>query len=239
MSGRRELEMEHISEIKAETSTRPPASEVKRAQAGVPLRLDCARRRVGLAKNLWSKTFESFDKSRQPEAYKAAKAFLENRHSLILRGPVGTGKTHLACAIMNELLKDSCLLTGIWTPEDFKAGPVCFTTFDDALRTLRTTYNKHYEGMGEEFYIDRWRNVRLLVLDEIGQKGRDIPKDFARRIGYDIVNGRYTNGKPIVITTNQTLNGLCDWITDAAVDRLFEMGDFVETRGESYRRMEK
>lgn len=89
--------------------------------------------------------------------------------------------------------------------------------------------------MSEAFLIDRWRKVGLLILDEVGQEGRERASEFTKRIGYNIVDGRYRLGRPVVITTNKTPSQLGDWITAAAVDRLFEMGDFVEMRGESYR----
>jgi DNA replication protein DnaC len=39
----------------------------------------------------------------------------------------------------------------------------------------------------------------------------------------------------MIITTNRSPSELCNWITPAAVDRLFEMGSLVEFQGKSYR----
>ena len=184
-------------------------------------------------------TFQNFERDRQPEAYDLALSYLGQPRSLVFYGDVGLGKTHLAAAIVNELLKDSPYLTGVWEAEDLE-GPLCFVKFDDALATLKSTYRNGYEGMGEQWHIDRWRKVRHLILDEVGQKGRheeQKPTEFTRRVGYDIIDGRYRLGKPIIVTTNKTLGELADWITHAAVDRLFEMGEPVQMQGhDSYRR---
>ncbi len=107
------------------------------------------------------------------------------------------------------------------------------------MKQIKRTFEHGYEGHGEWFYIERWTSVPFLILDEIGQRGRDKPAgdgDFTRRIGYDIVDGRYRAGKPIIITTNRSANDLCEWITQSAVDRLFEMGDFIRMEGKSWRR---
>lgn len=175
----------------------------------------------------FTKTFDTFEAAAQPEAYAAAKAFMDEPQSLLLHGPNGVGKTHLACAIANALLEKHGEASAV----------VCFTTFDDALRQLRTTYKDGYEGMGEDFYIDRWRTIPVLILDEVGMAGRHKASEFTRRIGYDLVDGRYRAGnRPIIVTTNKAPGKLGEWITESAVDRLFEMGRVIKMEGKSWRR---
>lgn len=188
------------------------------------------RDRFGLGGTSVSKTFESFDAEAQPKAYAAAKAFMDDRQSLLFHGPNGIGKTHLALAIANALLDKHGVASAV----------VCFTTLDDALRQLRTTYKDGYVGMDESFYIDRWRTMPVLILDDVGQKGRLKPSgtgEFGRRIAYDIIDGRYRLGnKPIIVTTNKTPGQLGEWITESATDRLFEMGRVIQMEGKSWRR---
>lgn len=175
-----------------------------------------------------SKTFANFDRSAQPEAYRAARSFLEKRETLVLCGPNGVGKTHLAYSIGNAILEK----------HGSANAPVLFITFDDALRQLRETYRDGYEGQGEWFYLERWITIPVLLLDEAGQAGRRGPTgdgEFTRRIGYDIVDGRYRKGLPMVLTTNKTPNQLAEWITRSAVDRLSEAGRFIEMEGKSWR----
>ena len=185
------------------------------------------RNRFGLGGTAIHKTFATFEAEAQLEAYTAAKAFLDTPQSLLFHGPNGVGKTHLALAIANALLEKHGIVN---------AG-VCFITFDDALRQLRTTYKDGYEGMGEDFYIDRWRMIPVLILDEVGMAGRHKASEFTRRIGYDLVDGRYRAGnRPIIVTTNKMPRQLGEWITESAVDRLFEMGRVLQMEGKSWRR---
>lgn len=189
------------------------------------------RQRLGFGGTARRKTFASFDRSYQPDAYNAAVSFLERRTSLVLFGPNGIGKTHLALAIGNAILEKVGSINA----------PVLFLKFDDALRQIRRTFDDGYEGHGEWFFIDRWTSVPLLILDEVGQAGRNSPAgdgEFTRRIGYDIVDGRYRNGLPMIVTSNKTPNQLCEWLTRSAVDRLGEMGEFIEMEGKSWRQLD-
>ena len=175
-----------------------------------------------------TKTFDSFEASYQPKAYEIARSFFDNPRTLVFLGPNGIGKTHLAQAIGNAVLEERGSINA----------PILFIKFDDALRQIRATFQDGYEGHGEWFYIERWITIPLLILDEVGQAGRAKPSgdgEFTRRIGYDIVDGRYRSGLPMIVTTNKNPNELCEWITRSAVDRLFEMGEFVKMEGKSWR----
>jgi len=186
------------------------------------------RDRLGLAGIASTKTFANFDRRQQPKAYDVALSCADAPGTLVLWGPNGVGKTHLALAIGNSLLERRGAANA----------PVLFISFDDALRQIRKTFQEGYEGQGEWHYIERWTTIPVLILDEVGQAGRDKPAgdgEFTRRIGYDIIDGRYRNGLPIVLTTNKSPNELCEWITQSAVDRLMEMGAFIEMEGKSWR----
>ena len=189
------------------------------------------RERLGFGEEAATKTFDSFDRSRQPAAYDVAVGFDLNPHrnkSLVFWGLNGVGKTHLALAIGNAILERRGTANI----------PVLFVIFDEALDRIKSTFENGYEGHGEWHYIERWTTIPVLILDEVGQEGRDKPPgdgDFTRRIGYRIIDGRYRNGLPIILTTNKSPNELCEWITQSAVDRLMEMGAFIKMGGKSWR----
>jgi len=197
------------------------------------------RDRLGLGGDAVAKTFESYHPEGQPPKYRAglrkaletARSFVEDPRTLVFYGPNGVGKTHLATAIGNALI------------EKFgaRSAPVLFVQFDDALAQIRDTYpNGRYHGVRfEQEYIARWRQIPVLILDDVGQQGRERPTgdgEFSRRIGYDIVNGRCREGnRPIILTTNKGSGELGLWITDSAVSRLFGMGQWVRMKGEDWR----
>ena len=218
--------MQKISEVELPTISPMIRSQPKGRPNVKPQ--NWMRDRLGFGGIASTKTFKTFEHSGQPKAYKAALSFLSQRQTLVLLGPNGVGKTHLALAIGNALLERAGVANV----------PVLFITFDDALRQIRKTFQEGYEGQGEWHYIERWTTIPILILDEVGQAGREKPAgdgEFTRRIGYDIIDGRYRNDLPIVLTTNKSPNELCEWITQSAVDRLMEMGRFIKMEGKSWR----
>ena len=176
--------------------------------------------------------FETFDRSREPVAYQKALACVENRRTLVLWGPYGTGKTHLACAILRRHIEDCGQVTGIYTDRD-ATGIARLLPFGTLLARIRATYD--IDGESEEGILSRYRNAPILVLDDVGNEAAKDPS-FSQRIGYAMIAYRYRQELPVILTTNCHPDKLAWHIGKAAVDRLFEMGEFVEMRSKSYRR---
>lgn len=106
---------------------------------------------------------------------------------LLLQGGYGCGKTHLAAAIAN-----------------FAVGmgvPTLFLTVPDLLDTLRFAYDAEETTFEERF--DDIRNASLLVLDDFGTQNATA---WAQEKLFQIVNYRYINKLPMVITTNLALD---------------------------------
>jgi len=105
---------------------------------------------------------------------------------LMLLGGVGTGKTHLAVATLNELLNNGF--------------PAFFATVPGLLDQLRAGYN---DGTYDELWT--WiRQVRVLILDDLGAHHAT---DWAAERMYELVNYRYANLLPMIVTTNQIPEG--------------------------------
>lgn len=148
---------------------------------------------------------------------------------LMLQGPVGCGKTHIAIAMLRELMTAG--YSGLYcnVPEFFKE--------------VRRTYNS-YTGPDESFLIDETRGVDVLVLDDLGVEGRvldpvrDKSKWLCERM-YLIVNGRYDADKPIIMTTNCDLTSLADQFDERTVSRLAEMtrAPFPKFPEQDYRKL--
>lgn len=110
----------------------------------------------------------------------------EDHFFLLLHGPVGSGKTYLACALLKMLI----MRTGA-------SGK--FIEFQQLLFLLRNCYA---EGRSEEEILSPLRRADILVIDELG-KARTESEWQMERLD-DLVNSRYNAGKVTVFTTNFT-----------------------------------
>ena len=101
---------------------------------------------------------------------------------LLLYGPVGTGKTHLAACIANELMN--------------KFVPVLFTSVIELT-------GLYPDELSEVLY--KMRSAQLLVLDDLGAERNT---DFKLEQVYNVVNSRCNDMKPLIVTTNVTLDDM-------------------------------
>ena len=115
----------------------------------------------------------------------------EPRGWIVYEGPYGCGKTHLAVAIANARL------------EQF-GDRVLFITAPDLLDFLRTTFSSDAEVSYSEAF-EQICNVPLLALDDLGVEN---PSGWAKEKLFQLLNYRYVNELPTVITTNTTLDEL-------------------------------
>ena len=113
--------------------------------------------------------------------------FANNPHGwLMLMGNFGCGKTHLAAAIANQVVRNGV--------------PTLFLTVPDLLDWLRYSYDSSESSFEERF--EEIRNIELLVLDDLGTQNAT---PWAEEKLYQIINYRYVHRLPVVVTTNQQL----------------------------------
>ena len=154
----------------------------------------------------------------QATAAKAATNFLHavkcgEFKSLVMIGNAGTGKTHLACAIIREV-----------------GGK--YRTAPDIVEEMRRA--KSFTANDTEADIVKYYgHVPLLVIDEIG---RGIAATDEKYMLYQILNARYNTRKPTILISNHKKADFLQYIGVAAADRLVESAEIWELNGESYRR---
>ena len=120
-------------------------------------------------------------------AYNQSRAYTQPLEGwLFIQGGYGCGKTHLAAAIANE-----CVSLGV---------PTLFLTVPDLLDSLLFSYSAEDVTFEERF--DQIRNAPLLVLDDFGTQSTT---EWAREKLFQILNYRYINHLPLVVTTNLAL----------------------------------
>lgn len=105
---------------------------------------------------------------------------------LLLEGGYGSGKTHLAAAIAN-------FATSVGLP-------AIFITVPDLLDELRFSYSSE-DGFEERF--EQIRQAPLLILDDFGTQNAT---EWAQEKLFQILNHRYINRLPLVVTTNLALD---------------------------------
>lgn len=167
--------------------------------------------RMAAVGSLKYKTFENFipeghanehaQRNSLRRAFDQCKAFSEEpRGWLLLLGTYGCGKTHLAAAIANAQLK--------------QGKPVVFATVPDLLDHLRATFAPSSAVQYDEMF-ERIRNAPLLILDDLGTES---PTSWAQEKLYQLINHRYTNQLPTVVTTNVELERIDPRLRSRLVD---------------------
>ena len=110
--------------------------------------------------------------------------FASKNAGLVLWGDVGTGKTFFAACIANALVEQNV--------------SVKMTNFSTILNDLFAESDKNK-------YLDRLSDHSLLIIDDLGiERGTE----YALEQVYNVIDTRYKSGKPLIITTNLTLDEL-------------------------------
>lgn len=176
--------------------------------------------------------FENFEvNSNNKKVYQSLKEYSEKlansveRKGLILIGDNGVGKTHLACSIANELIKN-----GI---------PIIYGTLINLLAELKNTYDVD-NNISEMKIIKLYEKVDLLIIDDLG---KEKPSEWGLEKLFTIINSRYENNLPVIITTNYDQNSLINRLSingeietaKSIISRLYEMCYLVKIEDRDHR----
>src|SRR5579883_1934660 len=180
--------------------------------------------RLQLAHLPFVKTFQQFDFGFQPSLDERqirelqTLRFVHEASNVILLGPPGVGKTHVAVALAEAAIR---------------AGQAAyFMTAHDLVADLGTAYREGRLERRLRIYLA----PKVLIIDEMGY----LPLDaLGATIFFQLVSARYERGS-IILTSNKSYG---DWgsifgdpiIATAILDRLLHHSTTINIRGESYR----
>ncbi len=177
-------------------------------------------------KQFLNSTFNNWDKSKGNQKIfnitsKYAQGWRKMKSEnigLLLYGNAGNGKTYATCCIANYLMS--------------REVPVIACGINAILQRIQSTYNS-YGKEGESNIIRSFTNADLLIIDDLGVEQST---EWAITRIYNIIDSRYRNNLPTVITTNLELVDIEKKYGKRTYDRLLEMCTPVLNEGKSIRR---
>jgi len=165
-------------------------------------------KRIGIDERFWKLPKFKIEKGNK-KAYEATLEFIKNpSKGLFLFGPAGTGKTHLAVKIAQEVDSE-----------------VKFVKIPKLLFSFKANYNG--QGHENEQIIERLSKVPLLILDDLGAEKAS---EWVAETLYILIDERYGNMKPTVLTSNYSPSELAERLGDRIVSRIIEMCRVIEIK---------
>ncbi|MFF2383689.1 ATP-binding protein [Streptomyces sp. NPDC058108] len=163
---------------------------------------------------------ELADQAREVQDERGAPiAAVNHGRSLLLLGPTGTGKTHQAYGAIRDLA-----LAGV-------SARWVVTTAADLYAALRPRH-----GIDSEAEFRQYRDASVLLLDDLGAERK--PTEFTEEINFRLINWRYENHLPTLITSNLVPKEIGARLGDRVTSRLIEMCERVVFSGPDRRRGE-
>lgn len=141
--------------------------------------------------------------------------------SIVFSGPIGTSKTHLACAIALQLVDETTV----------------------KYTSITRINSEIFEGVSHAEIGRKLQKCKLLILDDLG---KNKPSEWIVSLIFEVINFRYEQNLPVIVTTNYDMGELTKRLTvagndttaKAIISRLYEMcqGKPVFLAGEDIRR---
>jgi len=197
--------------------------------AGLPAQMNIPAR----FKDCTFGTFKRSSKEVDAQIESAIEAVTCNQ-SVYIHGPVGTGKTHFAVALMYEAARIGM------RAERHQYGNGYFITYRrqpkfyeylDILMKLKSTFDTNAES--ERSYIASVVKAgTLIVIDDIGVEKTT---EWTRQSMFYLIDKLYSTCKPFIITSNLSIGDLAQKVDDRIASRIAQGTLVVKLTGEDYR----
>ena len=210
-----------------EAEKRQQEAELEREKAAAEQRriVEKALDAACIPRRFIGRTFDIFDAPTEEmrRARNVASEYADNfgKHlkdgtGLIFGGTPGTGKSHLAIAVLQAILPEHVGL---------------YATCAEIIRAVRSTWGGK-SSRTEADVMSTLSGVPLLVLDEVGVQ---MGTDNEQHIIFGVLDARYRDMLPTIILTNQDTEGLKKYLGERSYDRLRETSAWVQFTWDSYR----
>jgi DNA replication protein DnaC len=244
----------HWAKVEADRIAAEEAKKRQEATERIQRRITKLIKDSGIRGRFLNRTFDRFEiDDKNQRAYSIAKRYADifpsmlpkklddgsgciqppekERNGLFITGSYGTGKTHLATAISNQLIAGGT--------------PVICMTMIDLLARIKQTFDKS-DNATEADVMKIYEEVPLLIIDDIGSEQ---PSEWGSTKIFAIVNARYEAYMPTIVTTNYAGDDLIKRMTptgpngrpmdsrnaEKTLDRLKEMCVGIEMNWDSWR----
>lgn len=160
----------------------------------------------GIGKRFLQRTFEAYEcfSAEQKKVYRITKRFadtfserLKDGKGLYIEGTNGTGKTHLAAAIALQLVGE--------------CRKVVFRTYGKLLEEIEKAIHGRDSEDSKKYELSKlYQDCDLLVIDDLG---KERCSDWSVSFLFGVINDRYENLMPTIITTNYDSESLIKALT--------------------------
>lgn len=140
------------------------------------------------------------------------------RKGLMISGEVGLGKTFLLSAICNSLVE-----AGV---------PTLYIVFSDLIADIKRSFDAGERGYSESQIMAAAKNAKVLILDDLGAE--QVTEFVTNRL-FDIVNHRCNGEKPLVLSSNLSLQEIRTIYGARIASRLYEMCEHIRIFGDDIR----